>query len=251
MSRWLAPNLQQTDARTRFFCLPYAGAGASAYRWWINELPADIQLCPVQLPGRENRLGERAIDNAPALIRELLAGLQPYLDRPFVIFGHSMGALLAFELTRELRRLGLPQPQHLFLSAHRAPHLPGLLPHVHTLSRSEFLSELQRLEGTPKEVLEHEELMQIAEPILRADFKLCETYEYTPGPPLDIPLGIFGGTDDPKVGEDVLAPWREHTLAPMRLRMLPGGHLFLQQSRAPLASAILEDLGIGSCRLTI
>jgi surfactin synthase thioesterase subunit len=249
--RWLAPNLLRTDAHTRFFCLPYAGAGASAYRTWNNELPSGLQLCAVQLPGRENRLGERAIDNTQALVTAMLAGIRPYLDRPFVIFGHSMGALLAFELTRELRRVGLSQPRHLFLSAHRAPHLPGELPHVHSLSRPDFIAELRRLEGTPEEVLEHEELMQIAEPILRADFKLCETYEYTPGEPLDIPLSVFGGADDLKVHEKVLEPWREHTRASMRLRIFPGGHLFLQQARAELVSAILEDLRIDSCRLTI
>jgi surfactin synthase thioesterase subunit len=249
--RWLAPNLLRTDARLRVFCLPYAGAGASAYRSWANELHTDMQLCPVQLPGRENRLGEPAIDSTGVLVRELLTGLRPYLDRPFVIFGHSMGALLGYELARELRRLGLPQPRHLFLSAHRAPHLPGQLPHVHALSRPEFLAELRRLEGTPDEVLEHEELMQIAEPILRADFKLCETYVHAPGEPLDIPLSIFGGADDPKVREEVLAPWREHTRAAMRLQIFPGGHLFLHPSRAPLVSAILKDLNIPSCRLTI
>jgi medium-chain acyl-[acyl-carrier-protein] hydrolase len=249
--RWLAPNLLRTEARTRFFCLPYAGAGASAYRSWINELPPELQLCAVQLPGRENRLNERAIDSATVLVAGLLAGIRPYLDRPFVIFGHSMGALLAFELTRELRRAGLPQPRHLFLSAHRAPHLPGMLPHVHALSRAEFLSELRRLEGTPEEVLAHEELMQIAEPILRADFKLCELYEYTPGEPLDIPFSVFGGAGDPKVSESALQPWREHTRASMRLRILRGGHLFLQQARMELASAILEDLRIDSFRLSI
>jgi surfactin synthase thioesterase subunit len=249
--RWLAPNLLRTEAGTRVFCLPYAGGGASVFRGWSNELPSDLQLCAVQLPGRENRLGERPVDSATALIPALLDGLVPYLDRPFVIFGHSMGALLAFELTREIRRRGLLQPRHLFLAAHRAPHLPGLPPQVHSLSRPELLAELGRLEGTPREVLEHEELMQIAEPILRADFKLAETYEYAPGPPLDVPLSIFGGVDDAKVNEATLAPWSEHTRAPMRLRILAGGHLFLQQSRAELVSAILEDLGIDSCRLSI
>jgi medium-chain acyl-[acyl-carrier-protein] hydrolase len=248
--RWLAASLLGTDARMRLFCLPYAGAGASAYRTWSNELPPEVQLCAVQLPGRENRLAEPPLDDATAIVPELLAGIRPYLDRPFVIFGHSMGALLAFELARELRRRGLPQPRHLFLSAHRAPHLPSLHRPVFSLSRPEFLAELRHLEGTPAEVLENEELMQIAEPILRADFKLCETYRHVPAEPLDIPLSIFGGADDAKVGESVLQPWREHTRATMRLRIFPGGHLFLQQTRMDLVSAILEDLSIDSCRLT-
>lgn len=247
---WLATSLLRTDAHTRVFCLPHAGAGASAYRVWTNELPPELQLCAVQLPGRENRLGEPPIDNARTLVGQLAAALRPFLDRPFVVFGHSMGALLAFELTCELRRLGLPQPRHLFLSAHRAPHLPGDLPHVHALGHHEFRAELRRLEGTPEAVLANDELMQIAEPILRADFKLCETYVYEPVDPLDLPLSVFGGSGDVKVPESVLQPWQVHTRQSMRLRVLSGGHLFVQHARAELVSALLDDLHIESCRFT-
>lgn len=247
---WLPQSLLQTDASMRLFCLPYAGAGAGAYRAWSHEVPRDLQLCPVQLPGRENRIRERPVDDAPTLVRQILDGIRPFLDRPFVIFGHSMGALLGYELARELRRQGLPQPKHLFLAAHRAPHLPGEHPYVHDLTYDKFIAEMRRLEGTPEEVLAHRELMDLVAPILRADFKLCETYSYVPGDPLDIPLSIFGGLTDPKVDERVLAPWREHTTAAMTLRMFAGGHLFLQQERPRLVTSILEDLGIGSVRLT-
>lgn len=249
--RCLPAALQGTDAHTRVFCLPHAGAGASIYRTWANELPPGLQLCAVQLPGRENRLGEPPIDNAAALVRELVSGLRPFLDRPFVVFGHSMGALLAFELSCELRRAGLPQPAHLFLAAHRAPHLPFNQAPVHQLNPREFRAELRRLEGTPEAVLANEELMQIAEPILRADFKLCETYIYEPVEPLDVPLSVFGGERDPKVSAAVLAPWRAHTRAAVSVRVLPGGHLFLQSARAELVSAILSDLQMESFRLTI
>jgi myxalamid-type polyketide synthase MxaE and MxaD/epothilone polyketide synthase D len=253
---WLPAALLRTDAHTRVFCLPHAGAGASAYRSWANELPPELQLCAIQLPGREHRLAEPPIDDAAALVRELVSGLRPFLDRKFVVFGHSMGALLAFELACQLRRAGLPQPSHLFVAAHRAPHLPfgaGELQEapVHQLGPREFRAELRRLEGTPEAVLANEELMQIAEPVLRADFKLCETYVYEPVDPLDIPISVFGGDSDPKVSALVLQAWREHTRAPLSLRMLPGGHLFLQSARAELVSAILSDLHIDSFRLTI
>jgi surfactin synthase thioesterase subunit len=243
--------LQRTDAHTRVFCLPHAGAGASAYRTWANELPPGLQLCAVQLPGRENRLGEPPIDSAVALVRELSTGLRAFLDRPFVVFGHSMGALLAFELACELRRAGLPQPVHLFLSAHKAPHLPFDQAPVHRLDPRRFRAELRRLEGTPESVLANEELMQIAEPILRADFKLCETYVYEPVEPLDVPLSVFGGESDPNVSAAALDPWRVHTRASMSVRMLPGRHLFVQSARAELVSAILSDLHVESFRLTI
>jgi surfactin synthase thioesterase subunit len=243
--------LVRTDAHTRFFCLPHAGAGASAYRSWANELPPDLQLCAVQLPGRENRLGDRPVDDAVTLARQLVSELRPFLDRRFVVFGHSMGALLAFEVACELRRAGLPQPAHLFVSAHKAPHLPFDQAPVHQMDPREFRAELRRLEGTPDEVLANEELMQIAEPILRADFKLCETYVYRPVEPLDIPISVFGGAGDSKVPAAVLQPWREHTRRSMSLRVFPGGHLFLQAARAELVSAILSDLHIDSFRLTI
>lgn len=249
--RCLPAALERTDAHTRVFCLPHAGAGASAYRTWTNELPPGLQLCAVQLPGRENRLGERPIDDARGLARALASGLRAFLDRPFVVFGHSMGALLAFELACELRRAGLPQPAHLFLAAHKAPHLPFDQAPVHPLDRERFRAQLRRLEGTPESVLANEELMQIAEPILRADFKLCETYVYEPVEPLDVPLSVFGGASDPNVSAAALDPWRVHTRASMSLRMLPGGHLFVQSARAELVSAILSDLHVESFRLTI
>jgi myxalamid-type polyketide synthase MxaE and MxaD/epothilone polyketide synthase D len=226
----------------RLFCLPYAGAGATAYRLWSFQGPPGLQVCPVQLPGRENRLAERPFRSASALVPELVEGLRRFLDRPFAIFGHSMGALLAFEMVRELRRLGLPQPVHLFVSSHRAPHLPDRGPDVHLLDHAAFLEQLRLLQGTPEEVLANEELMQIAEPILRADFELCATYAYAAGQPLDLPLSVFGGTEDPQVPEDDLHPWREHTRAAMRLRMFPGHHLYLREARQPLMAAILDDL---------
>jgi surfactin synthase thioesterase subunit len=251
MGSWLPSSLLRTTAKTRVFCLPHAGAGASAYRAWPHELPSDLQLCAVQLPGRENRLGEPAIDNVPAMVRGLIDGLRPFFDRPFVLFGHSMGALLSYELACELRRSAAPLPHHLFLSAHRAPHLPGERPHVHNLDAVQFRAELRRLEGTPEAVLENEELMQIAEPILRGDFKLCETYEHVPADPLDVPMSIFGGADDHKVPEAVLRPWQAHSRHPLRLRILQGGHLFVQHSRPALLSAMLDDLNIQTCRLTL
>lgn len=249
--RCLPAALQRTDAHTRVFCLPHAGAGASAYRTWTNELPPGLQLCAVQLPGRENRLGEPPKDSAAALVGELVSGLRAFLDRPFVVFGHSMGALLAFELACELRRAGLPQPAHLFLAAHKAPHLPFDQEPVHQLDPRRFRAELRRLEGTPESVLANEELMQIAEPILRADFKLCETYVYEPVDPLDVPFSVFGGESDPNVSAAALDPWRVHTRASVSVRLLPGGHLFVQSARAELVSAILSDLHVESFRLTI
>lgn len=249
--RWLPDALLHTNAALRVFCLPHAGAGASAYRLWNRELPPELQLCPVQLPGRENRLGERPREDARILTRALADALRPFLDRPYVVFGHSMGALLAYELTCELRRRKLQLPEHLFLSAHRAPHVPGRLPHIHLSDRAAFRAELKQMDGTPAAVLEQEELMQIAEPILRADFKLCETYTWEPTEALDIPMSVFGGLHDTRVSRAVLEPWQQHSRRPVQLRMFPGGHLFVQQCRSEVVSAMLEGLRIETVRFTL
>lgn len=241
-SKWLAPNLAHTRATMRLFCLPYAGGGAAAYRTWPAVFPADIQIAPVMLPGRESRLAEPLLRSTTDLVARLIEGLQPFLDRPYAFFGHSMGALLAFEATRLMRKRGMPLPRHLFLSSHRAPHLPDRGKQVHRLRGAEFRKALRDLGGTPQEVLEHEELMAIAEPILRADFELCETYVYTPDEPLAIPMTIFGGIGDPDVTETDLDAWREHTRAPTRLQMFPGHHLYLHDERDALVREIHEEL---------
>lgn len=240
---WLPPTLLPTRARMRLFCLPYAGGGASAYRPWANGLQADVQLCPVQLPGRENRLGERLFTSVGDLVPPLVDALRPFLDRPFAIFGHSMGGLLAFEAARRMRRLGLPAPRQLFVSSHRAPHLRDRATQMHLLGPAEFREALRNLHGTPEEVLSNEELMQIAEPILRADFQLCETYAYTPDAPLDMPISVFGGTDDADVPEEDLRPWEQHTNAGAALQMFPGHHLYLRNCRDALVATINSTLG--------
>ncbi len=235
---WLPPALLDTGARMRVFCLPYAGGGASVYRTWAAGLPADVQLCAVQLPGRENRLGEPLYRRSTDLVPALVSALRPFLDRPYAIFGHSMGGLLAFEAARLARRSGLRSPQYLFISSHRAPHLADRAAPFHLLGPAEFRNALRSLNGTPEEVLANEELMQIAEPILRADFELCETYAYTEDDPLGMPMAIFGGVGDADVTEADLRPWSEHTRAATSVTMFPGQHLYVRHCRDPLLKVI-------------
>jgi medium-chain acyl-[acyl-carrier-protein] hydrolase len=239
---WLPTSPLTTTARTRLFCLPYAGGGASIYRPWIKAVPPSLQVCSVQLPGRENRLIEPAFTSMDALIPALIDAIRAHLDRPFAIFGHSMGALVAFELARALRRVRLPQPRHLFLSAHRAPHLPDRRPPIHQLDDEAFWAEMRRLEGTPQEVLDHEELKELVMPTLRADFQLCETWTLADEEPLDMPFSVFGGYEDPNVDREELEAWRDYTRGAMSLRMLPGHHLFLQQAHSAVLTAVVADL---------
>ena len=239
---WLTCPKLNPQARLRLFCFPYAGGGASAFRTWSDDLPPDIEVCLVKLPGRESRLTEPLYMQLSPLVQTLAQVLVPSLNPPFVFFGHSMGAPISFELVHELRRQMRPGPSHLFVAARRAPHIPESKPPIHRLPESEFVEELRRLNGTPEEVLQHAELMQLMLPILQADFALCETYSYTTKEPLDCPISAFGGLQDLRVSRDDLAAWRQQTRSSFALRMLPGDHFFVHNSQAPLLSAIARDL---------
>ena len=230
---------QNHSAPLRLFCFPYACAGASVFYSWPSELTTDVELCAVQLPGREDKLLEPPFVRLEPLTEALADALQPHLDKPFAFFGHSMGALIAFEFARQLRRQKRAGPAHLFVAGHRAPHLPDRRPPIHHLPDELLIEELRRLKGTPEEILEHAELSRLLFPLVRADFALCETYSYLPEPPLDCPIAAIGGIEDAEVAGNELAAWREHTRGAFHLQMLPGDHFFLHNAR-PLLLDILS-----------
>jgi medium-chain acyl-[acyl-carrier-protein] hydrolase len=241
---WIAFRKPNPRARLRLFCLPYAGIGASIFRTWSDGLPADVEVCPVQYPGRGTRLMETPFTQLSPLVQALAQALVPLLDKPFALFGHSLGALVGFELARELRRQSGVQPVRLFASADRAPQIPRQDRPIHALPEGEFLAELRRLNGTPGKVLEHDELMRIMLPILRADFAVYETYAYSVEPPLDCFISGFGGLQDRKVSRRDLEAWRDQTSASFSLRMFPGDHFFLNTNQPLLLQVISHDLRI-------
>jgi medium-chain acyl-[acyl-carrier-protein] hydrolase len=241
--RWLAYREVNPRARVRMFCFPYAGGGASAYRGWAAPLPGDVEVCPVQLPGREGRLREAPYENPGPLVKAMADALQPYFQGlPFVFFGHSMGAMLSFELARELRRRGQPLPLHLFVSGRRAPQVLEDEEPIHDLPEPEFIEKIRELNGTPEEVLQHMELMRLLIPVLRADFAVNETYVYTEEEPLDIGISAFGGLGDKEVAREEVGAWKEHTRGRFRLRMLPGDHFFIHGNRDMVLEALARDL---------
>jgi medium-chain acyl-[acyl-carrier-protein] hydrolase len=196
----------------------------------------------VQLPGREARLLETPFNSLPPLVERLSQALLPYLDRPFALFGHSMGSVIAFELARFLRREHSLEPAYLFVSGRFAPQIPEPEPHSYDLAEPEFIEELRRLNGTPKEVLAHPELMQLITPMLRADFRLIQTYSYASGEPLSCAITAFGGLEDADVTREHLEGWREQTRGPFTLRMLPGDHFFLHTAQEQILRTISRQL---------
>lgn len=240
---WIQYWQPRPQAKLRLFCFPYAGAGASIFRDWPEGLPAHIEVCPVQLPGRENRLSETPFVELSALIESMGPALVPYMDKPFALWGHSMGALICFELARYLRR-AYPDlsPVRLLVSGRRAPQLPASNPPVHHLPDTEFIDVLRGLHGTPEDVLKNDELTRMVLPILRTDFALCETYTYQPEKPLNYSISAFGGLHDDDAPRSLIDGWRQQTTRSFKLRFFVGGHFFIQNERKSVLQAIAQDL---------
>jgi len=205
-------------------------------------LPAEIEISAAQLPGRGNRSRETPYNALLPLVQAMTEAIVPHLDKPFAFFGHSMGAMLAFELARQLRERGSLQPVHLFVSGRRAPQIPRTSRVWHDAPEPEFIEELRSLAGTPPEVLAHPELMQLMIPLLRADFSVVQTYTYAPAPPLDCPITAIGGLQDKDANREHLEAWREQTNASFIVRMLQGNHFFLNTERALLLRMIAQEL---------
>ncbi len=238
---WITAAQGHPGTRLRLFCLPYAGGGSGMFHAWSRGLPPEIQVCPIRLPGREDRLREQPFTRVAPLVDELARAIEPYLDRPFAIFGHSMGAWIGFELASLLDRRGL-SPVYLVVSGMPAPQLRPRDARAHELPDAEFVARLHELQGTPVEVLSNPELLALVLPLLRADFELVETYRYTQDKPLTCPILAFGGLSDPEVSHEELLAWCEQTQAVFELCMLPGGHFFVNESHAALLRVLAGAL---------
>ncbi|MCB0211586.1 MAG: thioesterase [Anaerolineae bacterium] len=239
---WLVFPKPNPQANLRLFCLPYAGGKASIFQTWPEMLPAEVELCAIQLPGRSDRLSEPAFTSMPLLIEVMLPHLLSYLDKPFAVFGHSMGGLIGFELTRYLRRQHTIQPVCLFMSACRAPHVSLTYSPLHMLPDSAFKAALRYINGTPEPILQNEAFIDLLLPTLRADFALSETYRYYEEALLDCSICVFGGKQDKLVSYSALNAWQEQTQGQFQLHMLPGDHFFLTSAQLRLVGAISHEL---------
>jgi medium-chain acyl-[acyl-carrier-protein] hydrolase len=247
-SPWLLCFAPRPAARVRLFCFSLAGGGAAMYRAWLDALPTTIELCAVQLPGRESRLREPAFTSMQRIVEAVVPELVARIDRPYALFGHSMGALVAFETARALRSMAaLPQPVRLLVSGRRAPHLPETEAPMHPLSDTDFVAEIgRRYGGIPDEVLRHRELLELLLPGLRADITAIETHSFVPGSRLGCPFTVFGGEADARATREQLAAWHLHCDGGtrMRMRMFRGSHFYLNDPavRAELISEVARDV---------
>lgn len=215
---------ENKSAALRLFCFPYAGGSATVFRKWPEYLPENVEVCAIQLPGRGSRLRESLHTNMSDLIADLHAAIVDIIDEmPFVFVGHSMGALTAFELCHSLQT----SPQHLFVSGFRAPHLPMRTKAIFDLPEDEFIEELKVLGGMQPQIMQNRELMNLLLPVLRADFRICDTYMHEKRPILDCGITSVGGIQDPRANKDELQMWEEYTNDSFTLHMLPGDHFFI------------------------
>ena len=241
---WIERRIGKVPPRFRLFCFPYAGGSAGIFRNWADEMAMHLELCAIQLPGRERRHSEPALRRPQEAVEILVRILQPYLDLPFVMFGHSMGALLAYEVTRGILTNAMLEPRILFVSGRRAPHLPSRKRKLNTLPRNELIAEIQALNGTPAEVFAHEDLIELVLPMLRCDLELVESYTNAAGPLLSCPVIAMGGSRDLEISPEEIVGWGSVTTGPFKSMLFEGDHFFINSARTRLLQTIQRELAV-------
>lgn len=230
-------------ATKRLFCLPFAGGGASAYRSWVTYFGPTVEVCPIQLPGREGRIFEPAFTAVDALVATLKKHLSPYLDLPYAMYGHSMGALVTFELAQAIASDGgLRNPERIFVAAHRAPQLPLQRTPFIDLSTEAFVEKLKQYGGFDDEILNNAEMMELILPTLRADFTLCENYQYQASPKLKHPIHVFAGIEDQQTTVESTHGWDQHSDVSVDSTLFTGGHFFLNSCQQDVLKKIRQTL---------
>ncbi|MGZ2749830.1 SDR family NAD(P)-dependent oxidoreductase [Burkholderia stagnalis] len=242
--RWFLVPRPSRAPRMRIFCIPYLGGLGSVFSGWVRHLPDEIELQALQLPGRPPRHAEAAHSRYPALVDALRDVLMLRLDAPYAIYGHSLGALLAFGLAHALRDAGAPAPEHLFLAAYPAPHLHNPVGDIAGLPEAAFIDGLKRLRGIPEQVLADRELLKVFLPSLRAEIDLLNSYVHDTRAPLAMPATILGGTRDHVVTAAEIGAWRQHFAVPVDVREIDGGHYFMKDAPRDVVDVVLARLAL-------
>ena len=242
-SQWFTTFNQLKSKDSRLFTFPFSGAGAVIYQPWVKDFNnTDIQLVGVQLPGREARLHEPALLNLELLVEQLSIAILPFTNKPYSFFGHSLGGLVAFELSRKLRKLDANLPEHLFVSAFRAPDMINPNPILHRLSDHDLIEKMRVYGGTAEAIISNEDLMAILLPIIRADFTLFENYYYQIEPPLDVPITALSGQIDHVVKPSYMTDWILQTNQTFEHHIYEGDHFFLSKKQDEIVRLLMCKL---------
>jgi medium-chain acyl-[acyl-carrier-protein] hydrolase len=240
-AKWIFRPRPNPYAELRLVCFPWAGGSASVFRTWPDELPPEVEVLAIAMPGRDARVREPMFDRVTPMVTSLTDAIGHLLDPPFAIYGHSYGAMLGFGFAQELVRRSLGQPVHFFASARRAPQLADPSP-LRELPDAEFLDELYRIGGIPDAVFHSPELMKYLLPILRTDIAASESETFGLDEPLGCPITVMGGLDDDRVSVDDLDAWQLQTTGPFGREMYPGGHFFIKSERERFLSSLFQQL---------
>lgn len=230
------------QAKIRLICFPFAGGSASFFHSWQALMPDEVELVAIELPGRASRIREPLITDSNELLNQLEELDVLNVEKPFAFFGHSMGAHIAFELSRRLRQSDKPQPVHLYLSGRGAPHIKNEKKKIHALPEKEFIQQIASLNGMPQEVLSNPELMELVSPILRADCKLLETWAYKEDEKLNVPITAMMGAEDPSATHNKVERWADLSSKSFRLYQFPGDHFFINTAKQAVVDKIVDDL---------
>lgn len=239
---WLVNLRPVTDPSLRLFCLPHAGGGVPAFRSWLKHLPPGIELWAVQLPGRGARLKESPYSRVENLVQDLMPAMTPFLDRNYAIFGHSLGAVVGFELARRFQREALSLPRRLFVAACRAPQVEAAEKPLHGLSDEVIQAELRKLNGTPDEVFEHSDLLRLVMPAIRGDLEAYETYTYQAGEALPSGITAFAGDHDGRFQLHEVQAWEQVAGGDFSFHVVKGDHFFIQNAEDDFFRIFLEEI---------
>jgi surfactin synthase thioesterase subunit len=238
---WILPLTGKTPREIPLVCFPHAGGSATFFLPLARALPDSTEVLGVQYPGRQERRAEPLIENIEEFAKEISEALQPWRNRPLVLFGHSMGATIAFEVARRLEAEGDVPVSGLIASARRAPSVHRD-DDIHRRDDNGLLAEVRALNGTHPSLLDDEELVQMLLPAVRGDYKAIETYRYTPGPALRCPITALIGDADPRVTVDEARAWGQHTLGEFQICVFPGGHFYFNTQVTEVVNTISAHL---------
>lgn len=235
-SKWFFVLKKVIDPKIRLFCFPYAGGSATVFNSWVNQLPEEVELVAIQLPGRGSRMSEPLYTDMDSLANDLTDEIQALTDVPYLFFGHSMGSRIAFKVLQKLETLG-KGPMHFIASGSAAPNIPRGKKSIYDLPEDEFISELKKFNGTPEVVFQHEELMELCLPILRADFQIVDTYLENSTTQFNCGLDIWGGEED-EICNESLSMWSNFFNDSGKVTKFVSDHFFIEKEK----NAVLENL---------